>query len=658
MQTSNSSAPSPRSSSSRALAAGLLIAGLVAISSPGSALRAQQPTFRAGVDLLTIDVTAVNRDGRAVRDLKPEDFTVTVGGQPRKVAAARFYGTSETPDFVAGAAGDAAPAAPADVHRPTDAPARTVVFVVDRDSLKPGNEMAMLRATSLVFDGLSPADAVGMVGIPVGGIDLTREHDRVKKALPMMTGTQPKPLTGPRDRTITWDEAVAFERLDRRVMAEVIERECYNIPGGDLANQCPNDMKVQAQQFLHDGRSHAQTTLARLGALVDQLATIRGPKHIILLSGGLGFDNELLIHYNTFQRRAAAAQVVIYAIHLDQPFADASDRMRATSAFGGNTMTAGLGNLTAMTGGTMFLGVGTAAGVFERIRDQVGNFYQLAVESHPDDSPNNPRELKVTVNRPDITARARREIPAPAPATIARPTTDALAALLQQPTDFAQLPMAVATYTTRGTDETRLRVLISGEVGARPATPAADFGFVVLREGNVVAQGRQHVDASDAPPQIMTMATLLLPGTYRLRYASSSADGRSSASDVPLTVGLRAAGDFQVSDLLLGVADAGRLQPRSRVARNAPLIAMLELMSADTAKLAQARVTLELIPAGTAEPVMRLLMAASGDPGAPLLLNQASIDTSRLAPGRYTATAIPVLDNQPLGRVSRVFDVE
>ena len=99
MQTSNSSAPSPRSSSSRALAAGLLIAGLVAMSSPGSALRAQQPTFRAGVDLLTIDVTAVNRDGRAVRDLKPEDFTVTVGGQPRKVAAARFYGTSETPDL-------------------------------------------------------------------------------------------------------------------------------------------------------------------------------------------------------------------------------------------------------------------------------------------------------------------------------------------------------------------------------------------------------------------------------------------------------------------------------------------------------------------------------------------------------------------------------
>jgi hypothetical protein len=462
------------------------------------------------------------------------------------------------------------------------------------------------------------------------------------------------------ERSISWDEAVAYERRDSRVIAEVIERECSVIrnAGVGLVNMCPDELRIQAQEFLQTGRAQARTTLARLGQLVDQLAPIRGPKHIILMSGGLGFDSELLIHYNDFQKKAAAAQVVIYAIHLDQPFADASDRLRVTSASGGNGMTTGLGNMAAMTGGTMFLGAGTAAGVFERIRDQIGNFYQLAVESRPDDSANNPRDLKVTINRPGVSARARRDIPVAAAPATAMAAGDALMGLLQQPTDFAQLPLAVATYTTRGTDETRLRVLISGEVGARPATPAADFGFVVLREGNVVAQGRQHVDASDAPPQVMTMATLLLPGKYRLRYATSGADGRASASDVPLTVGLRAAGDFQVSDLLVGIADQGRMQPRSRVSRNTPLIAMLELMSADADKLSQARVTLELIPAGTAEPVMRLLMAAKGDPGTPLLLNQASIDTTRLAPGRYTATAIPVLNNQPLGRISRVFDVE
>jgi hypothetical protein len=150
----------------------------------------------------------------------------------------------------------------------------------------------------------------------------------------------------------------------------------------------------------------------------------------------------------------------------------------------------------------------------------------------------------------------------------------------------------------------------------------------------------------------------LLPGNYRLRYAAASADGRAGTGDVPLTIGLRRAGEFQVSDLILGVADQARLQPRNRVGRNIPLIAMIELMSADAVRLEQARVTLEVIPAGTATPVLRLLMAAKGEPGAALLLNQATIDTTRLAPGRYTAIAIPVLDNQPLGRVSRVFEVE
>jgi hypothetical protein len=56
--------------------------------------------------------------------------------------------------------------------------------------------------------------------------------------------------------------------------------------------------------------------------------------------------------------------------------------------------------------------------------------------------------------------------------------------------------------------------------------------------------------------------------------------------------------------------------------------------------------------------VLRLLMAAKNGSGATVLLNQAAIDTARLEPGRYTAIATPVLGNQPLGRVSRVFEVE
>lgn len=609
---------------------------------------AQGPVFRAGIDLLTIDVTAIDRDDRPVRDLQLTDFTVVIDGQPRKVVAARFYGARSAPGTEPGAL-----AAPADVQRPADAPARTVVFVVDRDSLKPGNEQAMLRATSVVFDGLTPADAVGLVGMPVGSIELTREHDRVRAALPMMTGTRPRAVLT-RDRSMTWDEAVAFERRDSRVMAEVIERECYSLrtPG----NQCPSDLQAQALESLLTGRAHVRNTLEKLGTLADQLAPIRGPKHVILLSGGLGFDQELWVHFNAFARRANAAQIVIHAIHLDQPDADATDRLRVSSAFGGQTLTQGLGTITGMTGGTIFMGVGTAAGVFERIRDQIGNFYELAVESRPEDGGGAAREIKVSVTRPGVSTRARRELTSDDPRRAAARAADPLTGLLQQPTDVAQLPIAIATYTTRGTDESRLRVLISGEVGSGPAA-AADFGFVVLRDGNVVATGRQHLEAS-AGPQTITMAALLLPGKYRLRYAAAAADGRGGSVDVPLTVGLRAAGEFQVSDLMVGVADAGRLQTRSRIPQGAQMAVLIELLSSDPARLAAARVSLEVVPAGTAQPVLRLLMAAKGNESGTLLLNQASIDTARLAPGRYTVIATPILGETPLGRVSRLIQID
>jgi hypothetical protein len=40
-----------------------------------------------------------------------------------------------------------------------------------------------------------------------------------------------------------------------------------------------------------------------------------------------------------------------------------------------------------------------------------------------------------------------------------------------------------------------------------------------------------------------------------------------------------------------------------------------------------------------------------------LLLSEAQIDTTALAPGRYIASAIALVETQPVGRVSRTFEV-
>ena len=48
----------------------------------------RQPTFRSGVDLVTVDATVLAGDGSPVDNLGPDDFTLDVDGRRRRVVSA------------------------------------------------------------------------------------------------------------------------------------------------------------------------------------------------------------------------------------------------------------------------------------------------------------------------------------------------------------------------------------------------------------------------------------------------------------------------------------------------------------------------------------------------------------------------------------------
>ena len=50
----------------------------------------QTPLFRGGVEVLPLDVTVLDRDGRQVVDLTGDDFTVEVDGKPRRVMTSEY----------------------------------------------------------------------------------------------------------------------------------------------------------------------------------------------------------------------------------------------------------------------------------------------------------------------------------------------------------------------------------------------------------------------------------------------------------------------------------------------------------------------------------------------------------------------------------------
>jgi hypothetical protein len=50
----------------------------------------QQPTFRTGVDVVTVDVAVVDGRGNPVEDLRAPDFAVKIDGQVRRVVSAEL----------------------------------------------------------------------------------------------------------------------------------------------------------------------------------------------------------------------------------------------------------------------------------------------------------------------------------------------------------------------------------------------------------------------------------------------------------------------------------------------------------------------------------------------------------------------------------------
>ena len=394
--------------------------------------------------------------------------------------------------------------------------------------------------------------------------------------------------------------------------------------------------------------------MANLGGLLDRLAPLSAPKHIVVISGGLPFDLQMLSRYQQFAGRAARSHVALFVVHLDQAEFDATDRGHFAQVFGGREYSTGLATIASMTGGQFFMGVGRATGVFDRIASSINHFYQLGVESRPSDADGKPHKVEIKVTR----ASAR--VTAPAETTVvpaaARSADEAIKAALGEPTDIQELALETAPYLTHSSDPDKVRVIVAAAVPqASGATPAA-WGYVI-RDGSRVVTGSQiHIQAP-APGAWSATASVDVPaGRYHLQTAVVATDGRVGTLDIPLRVGLRMAGPVYTGDLMLGSVDAGKLQPHARLRQDEKGVGMIELSSGEP--LGDTGGTLQLTRVGATEPALRrpLVLRTRADDKS-IVIAEAALDLSSVPPGTYTASAILERGGAAIGRVSRVFDI-
>lgn len=161
----------------------------------GSALRAgqtpgQAPVFRTGVDLVQVDVSVLDRKRQPVRGLTAEDFTVMEDGKPVAIEAFAAVDLPPRPPVPAGTAAWVREVAPDVAANDLPREGRFVVIMFDQ-TLRPIQLPVARRAAMTTVDTMGPNDLAAVIHVLGSGAladqGFTRDRARLARAIDSAT---------------------------------------------------------------------------------------------------------------------------------------------------------------------------------------------------------------------------------------------------------------------------------------------------------------------------------------------------------------------------------------------------------------------------------------------------------------------------------------
>lgn len=628
-------------------AALLVLAGVVA-----QAQDQQPPRFRSGVEVVTVDVTVVDGDGRPVRGLRPADFVVDVDGQRRRVVSAQWIQlTPEGPLAAPGANVSAIPVPLAAPYSSNDRPTggRLIVLFVDRFHIRFEGMIALRSAIAGFLSRLQPSDRVALVVDGYGtstNIPFTTDRERIRTAVGQIGG--------------------------QRGLA----------PGG-----AGPDWRLAIRELL------------------TGLKSIEAPKTVLFISEGFptgSADEPLLADTRPFlvelEHLAAESRTIIYSLRLDPRVQDIRWQTQDTRLgpdlteppAGGNRSAAagqgapnlggprempgpanaatpdrsdggGLYSVAAVTGGSMFTIVMKADSAFARIDSELSGYYLLGVEADPAHRDGKPHAITVGVARSGATVRSRRTLIVSAPPVRARTPEEVLLPAFSSPTPIAGLPMRVSSVALRGPGGKDVQLMIHAEVGADYTEQATVvLGFVIADANDKIIQRR--AGNSTIRPSLpgepsalqMTTSVNLPPGDYTMKLAVADGD-RVGSVEHPVHARLGRVGTVIVSDLVVGGVTTAKptMPPPIGATITTDYVQGIIEAYGSNASAITGRLDVAAAIDGPALATAAIATVPAGDDRA--VLGQV-LSIRDLRPGRYVLRAIVALPNVPPQTIIRTFE--
>lgn len=527
----------------------LAVGGLVGV---GARQTAPQTKFRTGIELVTLDVSVLDRARQPVRGLTAADFTVLEDGQLVEI---QTFSAIDLPDTVVTASAPWVRDVPPDVRRNDDLNDRRILTIVMDDALempltpeRPGAIQRARQLADLLVDRLGPRDLAAVI-FPMsqdGGQDFTTDRSRLHRAISRYSGGTPYALGGEDAGAGSFRARFAYERLTGLLK---------NLAGylGDLPNRRKaivlisegipmNVEEIGIRQSLSNGN--------------DAAGTLR---------------NAYLMIRDLFVA-AQRANVNVYPI-------DPAGLWLGASSYKQDFLRA----LADNTGGFPVVDNNDPRPDIDQIFRENSSYYLLGYVSPNARQQGRFRKLQVRVRDKSLTVRARTgyiepEAPRPGnkPATAAPLLMSALASLV--PKGDVAMQMAAAPFAVAGSKKSAVAIVI----GLRePAPPGSERVVETVRlrvdayDPNGNLKGTQSLDARIAlrPTLSPTVAYELLarldlpPGRYQLRAAAQSGvQGKAGSIFYDLEIPDFTKGKLSLSGITVSIGDGPVAAPKNALA--------------------------------------------------------------------------------------------
>src|SRR4051812_9089633 len=624
----------------------------------------QTPTFRSGVELVTVDVGVIDQTGKPVDDLRPPDFTVKIDGQVRRVVTAHLVRIDP----------EAAKKKPADKEETfftsnlTPPEGRQIIFAIDQVNVRPGTLKVLMRTAAQFVDRLSPLDQVAFRAYPDPGarVPFTTDRLRVKLALDSLIGHQDVKSMARMNIGVT--EAIAIdENRDEQALLDVTRRECGGLRGAEAEEQCKREIGRESSDLAYSARQTAEEGLRGLLDLLRELAFVDGAKTMILLSEGVAISNPADL--DLVSMLAGRARVSLNVLIVDEQRGDVSvSRLGPTMEADRRRETSGLQNIASASRGAVFHAVGTAEGVFERLLREMSAYYVLGVEQRPGDIDDKRHRIDVEVQRRGVTIRSPQAFALSAAARPKRSPEDNLQSALMSPFAVSEIPLRVTTFAQQDAGADKVRVSVAADVG-QPGTAPGEYNVayvLVDRDNRIAASFARKVTlggpshpATEPLPFVSTAG--LDPGIYTLRFAVVDRDGRRGSVIREVNAWKLRDEEFAVSDLVVGnppgAGEGLRLAVEPHLDAD-QIAAVVELYTNAPATLDRIATTFEIADDADSPPLARLAGSIRSGVDGETRIAQAFIPTIALPPGRYVARVEVMRDGKRLTVMSRPLVLE